>query len=51
MWWWLALAYLIIAALAFIGMVRSQEPIDGRAWLSVLLLAAFWPLAFLVLVV
>ena len=41
--WWLVAAYAVIAALAFVGMARHMEPLDRRAWLSVLLLAIFWP--------
>ena len=42
--WWFA-AYLAIALLCFIAMVRNMEPLDSRAWLTVLLLALFWPAA------
>lgn len=45
MMWWIALAYAVIAILIFIALVRSLEPLDGRAWLTLFLLSVFWPFA------
>lgn len=42
--WWIA-AYVIVALMGFIGLVKNLEPIDGRAWLTVLLMSIFWPAA------
>ncbi|MCW5722053.1 MAG: hypothetical protein KIS86_13010 [Devosia sp.] len=43
--WWIVAAYLAVALLCFVAMARNMEPLDGRAWLTVLLLALFWPAA------
>jgi len=43
--WWIVAAYFAIALLGFVALVRTLEPLDGRAWLTVLLMALFWPAA------
>ncbi len=48
MLWWIAAAYLVIAVLVFVALLQL-EPLDGRAWLTVLLASLFWPVSLVVL--
>lgn len=49
MFWWIVAAYFAVALVVFIGFARWAEPLDGRAWLTVLLSALFWPIAGLMI--
>jgi hypothetical protein len=41
---WIAIAYLVVAVLMFIGLCRRLEPLDLVALLSVVLMALIWPI-------
>lgn len=49
--WWFLGAYLLVAVMVFVGLVRTLEPLDGVEWLSTLMAGLFWPIFFVIVVV
>jgi hypothetical protein len=44
---WVAIAYLAVAVLTFIGLCRRLEPLNLTAFASTALLALVWPLTIM----